>query len=298
MNESPNERDAGGETAPRNGQVAREPRPVGLWSLRFKFLAFISIAFVVSGLTFGWVFSGRQGDLMRFEFRKRGETLVRGIAANSRLDAWAGNRERLERLVASMLEEADVIAVAIHDSLGEALARQEKVSGTLPRLASAATEQGIAVRQGRAPSGESMLSFHSRILLRREGAEGFGLPEPLPRSDAPQFVGTVQVALGLGEVERQIRGVQRTMLRITTVIVGFGILSVLALSRVFVTPIERIAATARGIAAGDRRSRAPVRSRDEIGQLAEAFNTMTAALAEREEDLRKMNVGLEQKVRA
>ncbi|MGH7823401.1 MAG: HAMP domain-containing protein, partial [Candidatus Binatia bacterium] len=296
MDETTDERTAVGER-PREGTDATEPRPVGLWSLRFKFLAFISIAFVVSGLTFGWVFSERQGDLLRFEFRKRGETLVRGIAANSRLDAWAGNRQRLERLVKSMLEEADVIAVAIYDSRGEALARREKTPGTLPADAPQAPDDGIAVRQGRTPAGEPMLSFRSRIVLRPEGFETFELPEPLPRSDSPQVVGTVHVALGLGEVQRQIREVQRTMLRITTVIVGFGILSVLALSWVFVTPIERIAATARRIAAGDRRSRVPVRSRDEIGELAAAFNTMTAALAEREEDLRKMNVGLEHKVR-
>ena len=53
---------------------------------------------------------------------------MRGIAANSRLDAWAGNRQRLDRLVESTLEDADVIAVAIYDARGETLARQEKVT--------------------------------------------------------------------------------------------------------------------------------------------------------------------------
>jgi signal transduction histidine kinase len=87
------------------------------------------------------------------------------------------------------------------------------------------------------------------------------------------------------------------MLRITTIIVGFGILAVLALSRIFVTPIERIAGTARRIAGGDLAARVTVRSRDELGELASAFNGMTETLADREEELRRMNVGLEQKVK-
>jgi signal transduction histidine kinase/ActR/RegA family two-component response regulator len=40
-----------------------------------------------------------------------------------------------------------------------------------------------------------------------------------------------------------------------------------------------------------------VSSRDELGELADAFNTMTTTLGEREEELRRVNLSLEQKVR-
>ena len=45
-------------------------------------------------------------------------------------------------------------------------------------------------------------------------------------------------------------------------------------------PVERLAAGARKVAAGNWRARVEVRSRDEIGQLAAAFNEMTRQLAE------------------
>lgn len=50
-------------------------------------------------------------------------------------------------------------------------------------------------------------------------------------------------------------------------------------------PIEELAAGARDVAAGHWAARVEVRSRDEIGQLADAFNEMTRQLAEQRERL-------------
>jgi two-component system nitrogen regulation sensor histidine kinase NtrY len=50
-------------------------------------------------------------------------------------------------------------------------------------------------------------------------------------------------------------------------------------------PIEELAAGARDVAAGHWEARVAVRSRDEIGQLADAFNEMTEELAEQRERL-------------
>ena len=50
-------------------------------------------------------------------------------------------------------------------------------------------------------------------------------------------------------------------------------------------PIEELAAGAGEVAAGHWETRVPVRSRDEVGQLTEAFNEMTRQLAEQRERL-------------
>jgi len=50
-------------------------------------------------------------------------------------------------------------------------------------------------------------------------------------------------------------------------------------------PIEELAAGAGAVAAGHWETRVPVRSRDEVGQLTEAFNEMTRQLAEQRERL-------------
>ena len=70
---------------------------------------------------------------------------------------------------------------------------------------------------------------------------------------------------------------------------GAGILLGLALSwwlaARFTRPVERLAAGAREVAAGNWEARVEVRSGDEIGQLARAFNHMTGQLAEQRERL-------------
>ena len=58
------------------------------------------------------------------------------------------------------------------------------------------------------------------------------------------------------------------------------------LSRRFLGPVESLTAAARRLESGDLRQRVEIRSRDEIGELGQAFNAMASSL-ERNETLRK-----------
>ena len=62
----------------------------------------------------------------------------------------------------------------------------------------------------------------------------------------------------------------------------------LVLARQIAAPVRTLTAAARRLAAGDRSQRIPVRSTDELGELAAAFNALTAALAHQETLRRQM----------
>ncbi len=66
--------------------------------------------------------------------------------------------------------------------------------------------------------------------------------------------------------------------------VVFGLLGVLV-ARTFVKPVVSLSRTARRIADGDLGARADVKTHDEVGQLAEIFNSMVVGLEEVKEDL-------------
>jgi signal transduction histidine kinase len=292
---------AQGSTLVVPAQTRDSPSKRGGVGLRAKFLFFVSVGFIASGMVFGWSFSRQYQSMLRSEFRKRGETFVRGLAANARLDVWAGNRERLSRLVASAREEADVAAASVYNARREILARAEKVRGAAAERPPA-VPRFVAVEAKTLPNGERALSFLSPVELQvevgrspDEGSELLG--GQATRAMRLEPIGAVEIVFSLGEVEQRIAAVQNNTILIAAGIVSVGMMLVLALSRIFVAPIERIAVNARRVAAGDFRSRANVRSRDELGELAAAFNTMTTTIAEREEDLRRMNLSLEQKVR-
>ncbi len=279
--------------------TASRPKRRGA-GLRIKFLLLVSVGFIVSGTLFGWSFSAQFEQMLRLEFQKRGETLVRGLAASARLDVYSGNKERLTRLVESAREEADVVAVTVYDSGREVLASSQKIPGVVADRPPQIPRSGVVVESRAATTGGQALAFLAPVRLfggAPRGTDALDLLEPRSAPARSEVLGGVEIVFSLVEVERRIREVQRSTMWLTAAVVAVGIVLVIWLSRVIIGPIERIAATAHRIAAGDRRSRAIVNSRDELGKLADAFNVMTTALGRSEDELRRMNARLEQKVR-
>ncbi len=93
----------------------------------------------------------------------------------------------------------------------------------------------------------------------------------------------------VGSSRRELARLTGYIRALALLVGGAGVLLGMALSwwvahRV-TRPIERLAAGARQVAAGNWETRVELRSRDEIGQLARAFNEMTRQLAEQRERL-------------
>jgi signal transduction histidine kinase len=72
-------------------------------------------------------------------------------------------------------------------------------------------------------------------------------------------------------------------------VVGIGFL----ISRLIITPLNALVSTSQAIAGGNLDRRTGIHSRDEIGELASTFDSMTNSLQERTEELQKKNELLE-----
>ncbi|MBI3242128.1 MAG: HAMP domain-containing protein, partial [Chloroflexi bacterium] len=103
----------------------------------------------------------------------------------------------------------------------------------------------------------------------------------------PIFDGRAGVAR-VGLSDAGIRGVVDTVtgqLLLTTVMVSvIGITAAAFLTWVLTRPILQLAGAARAVGRGDLSQRVPRWADDEIGDLSDSFNTMTAALAQAEEE--------------
>ena len=109
-----------------------------------------------------------------------------------------------------------------------------------------------------------------------------------------KILGVIDAQLKLDVVDAQASSQQQLLVRFT-----FGAVALLCLvSVVFVwavlfRPIRELIAGTHRVAGGDLEYRLPLRSRDEIGDLAESFNRMTGQLAEaRSRDLERTNNAL------
>jgi signal transduction histidine kinase len=92
------------------------------------------------------------------------------------------------------------------------------------------------------------------------------------------------------EQESFVTSVNRSLLLAALIAGGAAVLAAFLLSRRILGPVEALTEAARRMGQGDLSRRVEVRSRDEIGDLAQAFNGMADSLA-RVEQLRRNMIG-------
>ena len=80
-------------------------------------------------------------------------------------------------------------------------------------------------------------------------------------------------------------------------VIGVGLLLAFLLSRTLTRPIRELTAATRAVSAGQLKQEVPVRSRDELGELAVSFNRMNAALVRSIELRRQMTADIAHELR-
>ncbi len=108
--------------------------------------------------------------------------------------------------------------------------------------------------------------------------------------------GYMLVATDISPIRNRLQDVNRQLIQLAAILVLLVVPICLATTRYVVAPLNELARTARAIANGSVDERAEVRVGGEIGELAEAFNTMTDRVVSAHMDLLRLNAELEQRV--
>ena len=94
----------------------------GSHSLRLKATLFISTMLLLVGIVLSWYFLSRGEDILRGELEKRGLSLARNLAFNSRYGLLTEDPVILRRLIDGVLQEESVVYVAIASAQSGVLA--------------------------------------------------------------------------------------------------------------------------------------------------------------------------------
>jgi signal transduction histidine kinase/DNA-binding response OmpR family regulator len=111
-----------------------------------------------------------------------------------------------------------------------------------------------------------------------------------------QRIGAVTIGLSTEPLDQKIVALTRqsALLVFVTWVIGGGLAFLLA--RHITNPLSALADVASQMASGNLSTRVMLQSKDEIGQLGDAFNQMADAIQKRETELRDLAVGLEHTV--
>jgi len=109
-------------------------------------------------------------------------------------------------------------------------------------------------------------------------------PERIKEITTDMAAGTYRLRVGMtaDRVDQEVAWLTRRLARTTGFIALLGMVAAWWLTRIFSHPIEELVNLTRAVKAGDYHAKAPVRARDEVGELAASFNEMTASLAQKE----------------
>jgi len=175
-------------------------------------------------------------------------------------------------------EEGEIVYAMILDTQGQVLAHTHlaevhRISQD-PRTMEILSQPESSLKPITGPRGERLYDVAVPIRMR-------GVP-----------VGAVRLGISRAGVDRLYRSLAVKVFGVLFVLMLVGIGSIWRFSERTVQPIQRLRDSARAVQAGDLTQRVPVDRTDEIGQLASAFNAMTAELArsraelERKEEIR------------
>ncbi len=209
---------------------------------------------LMSAAAFGYFSIAREMTLFRSHWEIYGRSMANSYGLLIEHGMNLSDRAFLQNVAERIIENEDVVLCSLYDNSGERWAH--------------------AVKKGRLPDPQLTYQI-TQTIHSKEG----------------QMIGTLQIGLSLFKMDSQINGLKRDILLVTLGVIGLGILFTLILTRVLLRPIEKLAEATERVAKGELAQTVDIRSRDEIGDLARAFNQMTLQLKDSRMRSRKKSGG-------
>jgi signal transduction histidine kinase/CheY-like chemotaxis protein len=267
----------------------RDPKLTAYFREHFSARIFLifSILIIVVTFAFSMFFYRYQSRSLTEKTESKGELLARLLAHNARLGVFAENAGMLSDPVNGIMEDREVLSVAVYTADGKILALRDR-PGSGPSPGSAGLDSGIADTLKKTTPAvhfrdNGNFFFMMRVILRSHGAEEDAVYfDAAPTKESEQVIGFVRVVLDGHLLQQSLQALLLVSILIGVAFLLLGSLLAYLLARRVTTPLNRLTEGVNTFGTGGKYKEIAVETGDEIGRLAAAFNNMVDSLRKRE----------------
>lgn len=234
---------------------------------------------VLLGVALFFLIRSEFSNFMVNELRKRGTTIARHLAEAAIQPILTENRLKLRALVSDYTKnEKDIRYIYVVNSQQEILAHTFDTTFPVDLLKS-----DRALPPGKNLALQTLQTDNERIV---------DITVPMQ----PGELGRVHVGMSQQVIHDNLNHLLQQLLPVTVTIICLAILVAFLFAASITRPLAQLAAAANQIAGGNRNVKVAINSRDEIGELAAAFNRMIDELAVQQQQLEALNCSLEERI--
>ncbi len=251
-------------------------------TLAFKFIILISLILVLTFSCIGYFLFRHQKEILYSDLETLALSLVRNLSANSVYGMLTRNIQNLSTLLHSLSNYEDVSFAWIEDKNGKVLASYGELPHSFP------TESFGSIREIFHNSNQPK---QSPEIARIEGDHGLWIirqPILIPQLGSPDELiigssgkhppykrtGELYVGISLDRVNSTLKVMQIHSLLLLAAIAAFSLVITFILVQWIARPLRKLRQATEHVIAGVLPPRVDIHSRDEIGELATAFNNM------------------------
>jgi signal transduction histidine kinase/CheY-like chemotaxis protein len=210
-----------------------------------------------------------------------GRSVAAMLALHSETAIYLEDKKALQQIAESLAVDIDVAYVAILSPKGEVLVQHLRPSVERPTAlvpVEALPAGSAVVREVDTKGREHYTDVIAPIL-----AQGGGDPSTLfstrePARASRTVLGHVQLGLSQSRIRGEIARFLLLTFIVTTALIVLGVALTVFLTRAITSPLKKLAQAVEGVSAGELGAKITVRTRDELADLAAAFNLMLERL--------------------
>jgi signal transduction histidine kinase len=233
-----------------------------------------------------------QTEKAREDMKEKGHTLSALLAQSSRIGVFVENREQLMDPVKGIMEHNEVLLVTIHTADGRELLRVARPGYSLPGESAANQAASLAMKISER-SGDGFIEFTDLVTIG--GASGseealyFG---PADQASPKKNIGVVRLIFDTNSLySSSVTIIFRYLLIACGLLVCGAILIFYVLDR-SLRPLKELTSEVRMFGQGLETEKVEIRTKDEIGRLAAAFNEMAENLRKRDQEAKELELRL------